>query len=162
MKSKRRLKEESLEILKELETKSFTVVSTALDNKPHSANITYIISGTFLYFITNEDSRKAKNILINPNVSLVVTEKSNTPISIQIQGRAKIVTDKEESIRALSNFTKVWYTVDYAPPVLNIPNDKTIMIKVDMKSIQWFQTAEKLEKTTAKKTEFNYTNKENA
>jgi len=115
------------------------------------------VAGSFVYFITGEGTQKSKNLSGNPYVSLAVIEKSELPIGIQAEGKASIVTDKDEANRVLANFTKVWYAIDYTPPVMNIPKGKALLIRIDIKNIQWFQTAEKPENIKMKKIEFNYT-----
>jgi len=82
-----------------LRGRSFAVLSTA-DNqsRPHSAGIVYAVApqGADIYVMTRTHLMKARNIISNPNVSLVVPLSRRLlwflpPPCIQFQGTAEIL-----------------------------------------------------------------------
>lgn len=64
-------------------------------NSPQSSAIYYVNDENFhLFMITPKDSKKAKNILKNNKVSLVVVEEKNS-VELQIEGVVEMVEDPE-------------------------------------------------------------------
>ena len=87
--------------LRELQWHDFAVPSSVGgDGTPHSAGVTYGVSGPgqqlALYVMTRKHLRKARDIALNPNVSLVVPLTRRflwflPPATIQLHGRAEIL-----------------------------------------------------------------------
>ncbi|MCC6175706.1 MAG: pyridoxamine 5'-phosphate oxidase family protein [Chloroflexi bacterium] len=88
-------------VLSQLRKHDFAVLSSVnSDGKPHSAGVTYGLSGPgeplAIYVMTRKHLRKARDIAENPNVSLVVPLRRQflwflPPATIQLHGRAEIL-----------------------------------------------------------------------
>ena len=93
-------------VLNLLRKRDFAVLSTVSEEKrPHSAGVNYGVSRTgrdfAIYVMTRRHLQKARNIAVNPAVSLVVPLMRRVlwclpPPTIQLHGRAEILdwTDK--------------------------------------------------------------------
>ena len=102
-------------VLGHMRKRDFAVLSTVgEDGRPSSAGITYRMAGTgrevVVYVMTRRHLQKARNIELNPNVSLVVPLTRRLlwflpPPTIQLRGRAEILdwTD-EQGTRAFRSF----------------------------------------------------------
>ena len=96
--------------------RNFAVLSTSGEaSTPHSAGVNYGVSGPdrelVLYVMTRRHLRKARNIVQNPAVSLVVPLArrllwSLPPPTIQLHGHAEIVDWTDEEGRAV--FEDFW------------------------------------------------------
>lgn len=94
-------------VLNELKRRNFGVISTVTkDGRCHSTGITYAVSlieGPLeIYVMSRRKNRKVRNIMANPNVSVVVplTRRLLTflpPPCIQFQGKAEILDWKDEA-----------------------------------------------------------------
>jgi general stress protein 26 len=72
--------------------KSVGVLSTCgEDHKPSAASVFFNIEKDKIYFLTNSDSDKAKDISKNPNICLNITDDTYYK-QLQIYGTAKIIT----------------------------------------------------------------------
>lgn len=88
-------------VLSHLRKRNFAVLSTSDEaSKPHSAGVNYGVAGSgrelVLYVMTRRHLRKARNIALNPAVSLVIplTRRLLWPLpppTIQLHGQAEIV-----------------------------------------------------------------------
>ena len=88
------LSNKSQDIKKFLNTNTIGVLATAdSSGQPHAATIYFTVDDELnLYFMTKEKTRKHRNIIANPKVSVAVFEPS-TQTTVQIQGTATQVTD---------------------------------------------------------------------
>jgi nitroimidazol reductase NimA-like FMN-containing flavoprotein (pyridoxamine 5'-phosphate oxidase superfamily) len=92
-------------VVKELRKRDFAVLSTATEGRPYSVAVNYGVSlpGTpfGIYLMTSRHLKKARNIVENPNVSVVVPVTRRLlwflpPPSIHFQGTAEILDWKDE------------------------------------------------------------------
>ena len=80
--------------------KVLTLATATLKGEPLTHPIVYINKGFNIYFLTGKQTRKVKNIQENPNVSYSIfdeTEHLDEIRLVQIEGKAEIVTEKNES-----------------------------------------------------------------
>ena len=79
--------------------KFLTLATTTKKGEPLTHPLAYVNKGDTLYISTSNQTRKFKNIQQNPNVAYSVyepTEHLDEIISVQMQAKATLVTDKEE------------------------------------------------------------------
>jgi hypothetical protein len=88
-----------------LAKRSFATVATVSERgRPHVAGVLYAIAGDALWFSTDRDSRKARNIAANPFVAMDVLVRRvpvGPPSSIHFQATAEVVTTDDPRLRAL-------------------------------------------------------------
>ncbi len=98
---------------------NIATLATCAKGLPHSSTVEYANDGFVLFFSTNPESQKAKNIKENRNVSLTIDEdyKDWTKIKgIQIDGIAEEITDEEEIKKAMDIYvTKFPFVVNFPP-----------------------------------------------
>lgn len=111
---------------------SYGVLSTiSVENMPQSACVYYIIDKFLnIYFITRSNSRKFTNIKTNPNVSFVVTQEL-PPRTIQIEGKATIVTDPNEEMAYFDKLIKVATENSEIPPVSQLADGEMVFVKME-------------------------------
>ena len=89
------------EIENYLSRKKFITLATSSTNgRPLTHTVAYINRESTVYFSTSNETRKVKNIQENPNVAYSVydeTEHLDEVRSIQMEGKAEIVSDYDES-----------------------------------------------------------------
>lgn len=100
------------------------------DGKPMVHTVGYASHGTTVYFVTQSDTRKAKNIANNPAVAYTADsdhdENWNEIQGVQMMGTAEVLTDKGEIEKAIK------LLVIKFPQMANMPPDpKMIFIKVN-------------------------------
>lgn len=80
------------QVEKILRENTLCVLCTVGDGNPHCSLMTYIISDdmSVVYMISNQDSKKFKNLLRNPNVSILVDTRQDH--SNPIEKKIKSVT----------------------------------------------------------------------
>lgn len=69
---------------------------------PVAHTVGYVSEGATVYFITDSESRKARNIADNPAVAYTVDENYRELMAIQgvqMEGIASLVTDPDETVR---------------------------------------------------------------
>jgi len=79
--------------------KFLTLATLTQNNEPLTHPLAYVNKGDTVYFSTGEETRKFKNIQKNPNVAYSVydpTEHLDEVRSVQMEGKATTVTDKQE------------------------------------------------------------------
>jgi nitroimidazol reductase NimA-like FMN-containing flavoprotein (pyridoxamine 5'-phosphate oxidase superfamily) len=102
--------------MRQLRTQHFAVLSTVgAAGQPSSAGVSYGVSRPdrelALYIMTRRHLQKARNIALNPRVSLVVPVRRRLlwflpPATIQLRGRAEILEATDEDGRAV--FQRFW------------------------------------------------------
>jgi len=95
---------------KEIRRRSFGVLSTVShDGRPHSVGVLYGVSSRdkplAFYVTTNRESKKARNIACNPNVSFTIPLPRRfltfmSPNCVQFQGTAHIIPFEDENAAA--------------------------------------------------------------
>jgi hypothetical protein len=85
--------------------RSFAVVSTVSEaGFPHAAGVVYDSVGTSLYIHTMLTSRKARNIIENDRVGVVIPARRipvGPPFTVQFQGRARVLAMDDPEISDL-------------------------------------------------------------
>ena len=135
-------KEKNTAIIKKfLQEKNLAVVATiSPEGKPHSAAVNFFLDEDFsLYFLTKSTSSKHSNILMNPAVSLTVYDDYMFPASAQIEGEALVVNTDDQKIKVQRKLIEKLWKGPYLPPILKQPGWGTVLIKVAIKKIKWFQ-----------------------
>lgn len=96
-------------ILEYLSKNRVLTLATSKDDVPWAAAVMFAYDNDFnIYFISVPDSRKTKNLMTNPIVSVAVNEyihKVGYTIGLQIEGKA-IMLNKERDKRELEIFRK--------------------------------------------------------
>ena len=100
-----------------------TIATVREDNFPQATTVSYVNDGFTLYFATNQDSQKAKNIEKNNRVSITIDRhyKHWDDIeSLSLGAIANLATDKKE-IEKISDlmFKKFPEITQYAPSGLD-------------------------------------------
>ena len=110
----------------------FTLATITKKGEPLTHAVAYINKGPIVYFSTIKQSRKAKNIVNNPNVSYSLfdaVEHLDELRTLQMEGIAKIVTNKNESEEALKMLKQKF------PLMVDIPrNSDDIIVKINPKT----------------------------
>lgn len=87
-----------------LKSHNLLTLATASQNGNALAHtVNYASEGATVYFCTNKNTRKAKNILHNPNVAYTVDrdcENWSDIVALQMEGRAGLITEKSEIEKA--------------------------------------------------------------
>lgn len=94
-------------VLRKIREQNFAVLSTvSAEGRPHSAGVNYGVSRPgsdfLIYVMTRKHLLKARNIVRNPNVSLVVPLTRRflwfiPPATVQLHGRAEILDWTDEA-----------------------------------------------------------------
>lgn len=129
-------KDEALKFLREQRTAVISTVSPA--GEPESAVITFIADDGFdLYFVTRKSSRKYKNILQSPKVSVVVGFDPEKPTTLQMQGVAE--TMPASSLTTIYAITKNLMVREFNWwPLLKVVGLDFVLLKVKMNWVRWF------------------------
>ncbi|HET9774131.1 MAG TPA: pyridoxamine 5'-phosphate oxidase family protein [Nitrososphaeraceae archaeon] len=67
------------------------IATVSPDNTPHITPVSYIFQNDMLYFATDYDTKKYKNLKQNPNIALVVDIYSLKNSAIIIQGKVDFI-----------------------------------------------------------------------
>lgn len=114
-------------------TQTLGVISTVNEDakaKPQSATVYYVCNDALdIFFVTRSSSRKYKNILVNSNVSFVVTNE-HPPKTIQLEGTASEVTDPEEQIKYYDMLMARATANSPMPPVTQIASGELVFLKM--------------------------------
>ncbi len=97
--------------------------TVSANGNPYASVVAYVNGDNFLYFSTVKSSKKALNILSNSNVAFTsVWEMTNwTDIkSIQMQGTAALLTEKEDIEKAMGMLMKKFPEMKDMPPIPNL------------------------------------------
>jgi nitroimidazol reductase NimA-like FMN-containing flavoprotein (pyridoxamine 5'-phosphate oxidase superfamily) len=99
------------------------------DGNPLVHTVGYASEGAVLYIMTDRPSRKARNIMNNPNVAYAVDENYDDFLSIkgiQMEGKARIVPEKAEIEKARGLLVKKFKQYSTLPP-----NRDIVIIKIE-------------------------------
>jgi general stress protein 26 len=84
-------------ILDFLDTQKLTVISTSSGDMPEAALVAFAQDEYLnIYFQTNENTRKAKNLESNQSVAFVFGTSLDNPKTVQYNGTATRITDQGE------------------------------------------------------------------
>lgn len=92
-----------------LKSHIYCTIATCTSSIPHAAVVMYASEGLDIYFFTGKSTKKLKNIKQNPNIAVVVEGKRFLffPQAIEIQGRAEILSGKDEEIAKKLYFSRM-------------------------------------------------------
>ena len=86
---------ETAKVLRAINKRSFaTLATTSPAHRPHDAGVLYEAVDGVLYVNTKRTSRKARNVVTNPNVAVAIPVRRlpiGPPSSIQFQGTATVL-----------------------------------------------------------------------
>jgi nitroimidazol reductase NimA-like FMN-containing flavoprotein (pyridoxamine 5'-phosphate oxidase superfamily) len=118
------LKEEVLDYLSK--RKFLTLATSSKSGEPLTHPIAYINIGENIYFSTNKNSRKVKNIEKNPNIAFSVydeTEHLDEIRLVQMEGKASKINNEKEIEGILEQLQKKFPAMTYIP----IDSDVTVI-----------------------------------
>lgn len=132
--------EEIANIRNFLESQRFGVLSTAFDNFPHCSLVALAFSEdlTQIIFVTSKSTKKFRNIVKNPKISMFLDNRKNSPedvektITICAYGNAKIMETKDELPIALKK--KYLDRHPYLSDFLHA--EKSIIILIEIEKFQ--------------------------
>lgn len=104
-----------------------TLATVTENGTPLAHTVTYVSDGATVYFMTDENSRKIKNISKNPCVAYAVDVSVNSIAEvqgIQMEGRAQVLTDKTEIEKIFGLMLKKY------PWMANLPPMPMVCVKV--------------------------------
>ena len=88
---------------KAIAARTFCTLATSSDAaRPHVAGVLYNAVGHTLYVSTLRDSRKARNIAVNPRVAVTIPIRRlpiGPPSAVQFQGTATILDNDDPEVR---------------------------------------------------------------
>lgn len=105
----------------------FCVLSTVNENgSPESAVMAFSENNKFeLLIATGNTSRKFKNILTNPNVSVVIGGGVGENITVQYEGKVRVLEGEEMVERQKDHFKKLPESLKYK----DNPNERYLLIE---------------------------------
>jgi len=110
--------------------KYLSLGTVTAEGAPQVHTLAYVSEGTAIYFVTNSNTRKVKNIEGNPAVALTVDgdyENWQNMQAVQASGKASIIMDPLEIKKASELLLKKF------PQFANLPPDPDmIFIRVDL------------------------------
>ena len=99
------------------------------EGKTMAHTMAYVSENATVYFATNKDTRKVRNITNNPDVAYTVDEDDPDWFgmqALQVEGKASIVTD-EGDLRRIGEIMTAKFPITADMP----PDPYTILIKVE-------------------------------
>jgi general stress protein 26 len=127
------------EALKFLMAQKGGVLSTVWDDQPQSAFIYYDADEDFsIYFPTIVNTRKDQNIQAHNKVAFTVST-INPPRTVQIEGVAEQITDKEMIEAVMANYMDIaTYQMKHAAPITKLERGKGVLVyKIRPTWLRW-------------------------
>jgi len=124
------LKEEVINYLKKKETIALSTSST--DGHPLTHAVAVVSENGIVYFATNRNTRKVRNIQANPNVAYSTWDMNGNLEKIkqvQMEGKAIILTDEKEIEEADQKLMKKFHELAKHKKVTRNPDN--IFIKIE-------------------------------
>lgn len=124
-----------------IKSNRIAVIATVAPNNIPEAALVYYGSDSKLHIFlcTYDKSRKFQNIKSNNQVALVIGEESKAVV-LQLQGTAKIITDKSQKAEMMDKYAKKAtenQEAIYFPPLLSLSVDSPMeFIEI---TIEWFK-----------------------
>jgi len=90
---------------------------------PQVHTVGYVSEGCIVYFVTDKNSRKAKNIFAHPAVAYAIDENYEDVLliqGVQMEGKASVITLETEAMRLLDLMAKKFPGLDKIPPNPNL------------------------------------------
>lgn len=130
----------SMECMEYLRTQSIAVLATiSSKGLPMASTLYFVVDGDFnFYFTTKMFTRKYQNLINNPNAALVVGTE-NEPVTVQIEGTVRLITDKSEIETVMNNIIKVFGKNRYVAPLFQLAPEKNdiVVFKLTPNWIRW-------------------------
>lgn len=116
------------------------VATVSQQNTPEAALLYYGLDEEFhIYCCTYKKSRKFLNIESNNKIALVIGQEVNA-LTLQLEGSARIITDKVEKAEAMETYAKKATENEnliYFPPLLALTKDSSMeFLQI---TIEWFK-----------------------
>lgn len=96
---------EPRKVLAQIERRSFAVLATTgREGAAHAAGVLYVLHAGQFYVTTSRTSRKARNVVTNPNVSLCIPIRRapvGPPSTVQIAAIAEVLSPDDPTIAGL-------------------------------------------------------------
>ncbi|KXK27235.1 MAG: Pyridoxamine 5'-phosphate oxidase [candidate division WS6 bacterium OLB20] len=109
---------------------------------PHATLVYYLYEDEFMmYFVTKEQTAKARNIEANPNVAIVVGI-IDEPVTAQCYGKAQRISGEgviEKTNRILSRAHEGNY---HWPPILDIKAGDPAVYQIEINRVQFYDERE--------------------
>lgn len=106
------------------------VVSTTGPTGPESAALYYGFGDDLtIYFNTEVETRKFKNIENNSKASFVVYQQ-NPSMTLQLEGTAEKITEISKVTEIYDTLLRRTVAVGTVPPIMQIENGETALIKI--------------------------------
>jgi len=129
------------QVERELRKRNFGILGTlSRKGRSHSVGVLYGVSppnkSLALYVMTGRDTRKARNIANNPNVSFAIPLPRRLltfipPNCIQFQGTAEIIPLEDEGGRQAFSATMILREIlKYADKIAEVQNEKICFIRI--------------------------------
>lgn len=111
-------------------------------SKPHATLVYYLYEDPFtMYFLTKAETAKAKNILSNPEVALVVGIEDK-PVTAQVYGVAESY-EGENKTQVINNLIAKAQEGNYHwPPILDIKAGEPVLFKINITRVQFYDERE--------------------
>lgn len=74
--------------------------------RPQVATVFYVFVDNFIYFLMRPESIRIKNISVNNNVALVITDASSLQ-TLQIDGMAEIIEEPETELEIIRKYSQI-------------------------------------------------------
>ena len=129
-------------VLDFIKSNTTTEIATVINNKPSVAVVVYVTDKKLnFYFVTHVGTRKAKNLLKNPYISLAIWE--HYKMLIQADGKATVVKDKKTKDWVMDGFADI-ATADpnFWAPIFKMSGSDYIIFKITPKWIRALDLSE--------------------
>ena len=116
--------------------KDICVLATASENKPHCSLMAYVTDDecSEIYMVTNRDTRKYRNLMQNPTVSLLVDTRDEVQDSNRLEAKALTVAGEFQMIEDAEKRTLVRDKLRARHPhlegLISHPNSEVFSIRV--------------------------------
>jgi PPOX class probable F420-dependent enzyme len=115
--------------------KAFAVLATAsVEGSPLSAPVWFMHDEDFILISTDRNSAKGRNMLVNPNISIVIMAENNHLRYIHIKGEVEEIT--RENYEEFSR--ELWYKYTGRAPDANNQSESSFIFKIRPKKISTF------------------------
>lgn len=126
---------ENFQDLLTIEKRAFAVVATAsLEGAPLAAPVWFLTDPEHILVLTDRNSLKGRNMLVNPNVSLVIMAEHNSVRYIHIKGEVTEVTNE-----GYEDFSRqLWLKYTGRVPDENAISENSFVFKIAAKKVSVF------------------------
>lgn len=111
---------------------------TNKERYPHLTPVFYMAGEHLnLYFMSHEDSKKIKHILVNPRITIAITDHSSLT-TLQLKGVANIVEDAAKKIEMLNKLYQVATkgNNNSPPPITKLAGEPVVVFEF---TTEWFR-----------------------